>query len=129
MAQKIIKGGIDLKLDSSWLFYSANNCEFEYVVVGGKLRNIVERYLSGAFTNGTRMYPWYDYMDPTINNTVNGKEDKTSQRLHVSYLASAVAVAFSQQAVQFAGHLRLIVHYRNPYQTAVRPEVSPGAAT
>lgn len=57
------------------------------------------------------MYPWYDYMDPTINNTVNGKEDKTSQRLHVSYFVSTVAGASSQQAVQIAGYMRPIVYH------------------
>ncbi|KAF5323124.1 hypothetical protein D9611_009260 [Ephemerocybe angulata] len=61
LAQKIVSSAIDQNLDSSWLFYAGNNW---------------------AFTNGTRMYPWYNYMDPTINITVNGKDDKTSQRLH-----------------------------------------------
>ncbi|KAJ2914947.1 hypothetical protein MD484_g5436, partial [Candolleomyces efflorescens] len=61
LAQKIVKSAINLELDSSWLFFAANNW---------------------AFPNGTRMYPWYDYMDPATNITVNGKDDQTSQRLH-----------------------------------------------
>ncbi|KAJ2923433.1 hypothetical protein H1R20_g13665, partial [Candolleomyces eurysporus] len=61
LAQKIVKNAINLELDSSWLYFAANNW---------------------AFPNNTRMYPWYDYMDPATNITVNGKEDQTSQRLH-----------------------------------------------
>ncbi|KAJ7130238.1 hypothetical protein C8R44DRAFT_775165 [Mycena epipterygia] len=61
LARKIVASDIELGLNSSFSFYTADNW---------------------AFFNGTEMPTDYNYMTPDVPIVINGKADVTSQRFH-----------------------------------------------
>ncbi|KAJ7856576.1 hypothetical protein B0H13DRAFT_2237799 [Mycena leptocephala] len=61
LARKIVASDIELGLNGSFSFYTADNW---------------------AFLNGTQMPADYNYMTPDVPIVINGKVDATSQRFH-----------------------------------------------
>ncbi|KAJ7855118.1 hypothetical protein B0H14DRAFT_2754840 [Mycena olivaceomarginata] len=61
LARKIVASDIELGLDDTFSFYTADNW---------------------AFLNGTQMPADYNYMTPDVPVVINGKADATSQRFH-----------------------------------------------
>ncbi|KAJ7057006.1 hypothetical protein C8F01DRAFT_1153041 [Mycena amicta] len=61
LARKIVASDIELGLNGSFSFYTADNW---------------------AFFNGTEMPSDYNYMEPDVPVEINGKADATSQRFH-----------------------------------------------
>jgi hypothetical protein len=47
-------------------------------------------YATGAFLNDTVLPDDFNYLDPTVPFFINGKDDPTSQRLHVSLLIEGI---------------------------------------